>query len=64
MNKCELIAGIAANAGISKRSAENALNATIKTILDALLDGEKVQLVGVGTFEVKERAPRSKEHLL
>ncbi len=58
MNKTELIDSIAKNAGLSKKDAEAALQATIESIESALAAGEKVTLVGFGTFEVKERAAR------
>lgn len=59
MNKAELVSGIAENAGVSKREAEKVLYATLKTITDTLASGENIQLVGFGTFEVKERAGRT-----
>ena len=55
MTKQELIAAVAENAGIKKVEAEKAITATFETITHAL---EKVQLVGFGTFEVKDRAAR------
>ena len=58
MNKTELIAAIANNAEISKKDAEKALKAVVDVITDELKKGEKVQLVGFGTFEVSERAAR------
>ncbi len=58
MNKSELIAAISAQAEISKKDAEAALNATIDAIKGALKKGDKVQLVGFGSFEVRERAER------
>ncbi len=58
MNKTELIAAIAENAEISKKDAEKALKAFADVITDELKKGEKVQLVGFGTFEVSERAAR------
>lgn len=58
MNKAELIANVAATAGLSKKDAEKALNALIESITDALKKGDKVQLVGFGTFEVRARAER------
>ena len=58
MNKSELVAAIAQNAELSKKDAENALTATINAISKALADGDKVQLVGFGTFDVRERAAR------
>lgn len=58
MNKTELVAAIAAKAELSKKDAEKALNAVIESIEGALKANDKVQLVGFGTFEVKERAAR------
>ena len=57
MNKTELINAIAAE-GLSKKDAEKALNAMTGAIGDALAKGETVQLMGFGTFSVKERAAR------
>ena len=58
MNKTELIAEIAERAEISKKDAEKALKAFTDVVADELVKGEKVQLVGFGTFEVSERADR------
>ena len=58
MNKAELIAAVAAAAEISKKDAETAVTATLDTITTALKEGDKVQLVGFGSFEVKKRAAR------
>ncbi len=58
MNKTELIAAIAEKAGLSKKDAEKALNATLDTVADALAAGDKVQLVGFGGFETKKREAR------
>jgi len=58
MNKTELVAAIADNAGISKKDAEKALKAFTDVVADELKGGNKVQLVGFGTFEVSERAAR------
>ena len=58
MNKTELINAVAAKAEISKKDAEKALTAVLGSIEDALKAGDKVQLIGFGTFEVKERAAR------
>ena len=58
MNKAELIAAVAAAAEISKKDAETAVTATLDTITTALKEGDKVQLVGFGSFEVKVRAER------
>ena len=56
MNKAELIAAVAAAAEISKKDAETAVSATLDAITAALKEGDKVQLVGFGSFEVKSRA--------
>ena len=58
MNKTELIAAMADQAGISKKDAEKALSAFVQVVADELKNGGKVQLVGFGTFEVSERAAR------
>ena len=58
MNKAELVAAVAEKAGLSKKDSEKAVNAAFDTITAALVAGEKVQLVGFGAFEVKERGPR------
>ena len=58
MNKTELTAAIAEQAGISKKDAEKALKAFTDVVADELKKGEKVQLVGFGTFEVTSRAAR------
>ena len=58
MNKTQFIEAVAAKADIKKKDAEAAVNAFAAVIADALKAGEKVQLVGFGTFEVKERAAR------
>ncbi len=58
MNKTELVEKIAAGAGLSKVDAKKALDATIDAIKQALIDGEKVALVGFGTFSVNERPAR------
>ena len=58
MNKIELIASIADKAALSKKDAEKALNAFVASVEEALKAGEKVQLVGFGSFEVRERAER------
>ena len=59
MNKAELIAAVAAAAEISKKDAETAVSATLDAITAALKEGDKVQLVGFGSFEVKSRAART-----
>lgn len=58
MNKTELIATVAERAGMSKRDAERVVNATVEAITESLTKGEKVQLSGFGTFEVKDREAR------
>ena len=58
MNKTDLIEKIAAGAGISKADAKKALDATVVAIKDALAKGDKVALVGFGTFSVSERPAR------
>ena len=59
MNKTQFIEAVAQKAEISKREAEAAVNAMTAVIADELKAGEKVQLIGFGTFEVKARAARS-----
>ena len=59
MNNTELIAAAAEKAGLSKKDTETVVNATIDVIAGALADGDKVQLVGFGAFEVKSRAERT-----
>ena len=67
MNKTELVAAIAERTELTKKDADNALKAFIDVVGDELSKGEKVQLAGLGTFEVAERAereginPRTKE---
>ena len=58
MNKAELIAAVAEKAGLSKKDSEAAVNAALDAITAALQEGDKVQLVGFGSFEVKSRAAR------
>ena len=58
MNKAELIAAVAENAELTKKDAEKAVKAFIDVVTDELKKGEKVQVVGFGTFEVAERAAR------
>lgn len=59
MNKVELVNAVAAKAEITKKDAEKAVSAVLESIEGALVAGEKVQLIGFGTFEVKERAART-----
>ena len=58
MNKAELINAVAEKAALSKKDSEAAVNAALEAITGALSDGEKVQLVGFGSFEVKKREAR------
>ena len=58
MNKAELISAGAMKADVSKKDAEAVLTAALDTITEALAEGEKVQLVGFGSFELKKRAAR------
>ena len=58
MNKTELIAAAAEKAGLSKKDTEKVVNAVFDAITEALAQGDKVQLVGFGAFEVKERGER------
>ena len=58
MNKTELVDAIAAKTELSKKDAEKALKAFVEVVTDELKKGEKIQLVGFGTFEVSERAAR------
>ena len=58
MNKAELIAKIAEDSKLTKKAAETALDAFVTSVEGALKKGEKVQLVGFGTFEVRQRAAR------
>lgn len=59
MNKSELAAAIVAKTGFTKKDSEKALNAVIEVISDSLQAGDKVQVVGFGTFEVKSRPART-----
>ena len=59
MNKQELITAAAEKTGFSKKDTEALLNAALETITKALEENEKVQLVGFGSFEIKERAART-----
>ncbi|MEG0570446.1 MAG: HU family DNA-binding protein [Oscillospiraceae bacterium] len=58
MTKVELVTAIAEKTNLTKKDAEKALNATIESISESLKAGDKVQLVGFGTFEVRDRAAR------
>ena len=59
MNKAELIAAVAEKAGLSTKDSEAVVNAALDAITAALQEGDKVQLVGFGSFEVKSRAART-----
>jgi len=59
VNKTELVANVAEKAGLTKKDAEKALGAVIESIEEALVEGDKIQLIGFGTFEVKDRAART-----
>ena len=58
MTKAELIAVVGEKAGLTKKDADKAVTAVLEAITETLVNGEKVSLVGFGTFEVKERAER------
>lgn len=58
MNKSDLVAAMAAKTGETKKSAEETLNAFVDVVTEALVKGDKVQLVGFGSFEVRKRAAR------
>ncbi len=58
VNKTELVAGVAEKTGMTKKDAEKAVNALFESIQEALTSGDKVQMIGFGTFEVKERPAR------
>lgn len=59
MNKTELIAVVAEKGGIAKKDAEKAVTAVLDAVVDSVANGEKVQLVGFGTFEQRERNERT-----
>ncbi len=58
MNKAELVSSIAEKADMTKKDAANTLDITLETIKEALSNGDKVQLIGFGTFETRYRQPR------
>ena len=58
MNKAELVAAVAAKTGETKKAAEASVDAIVSVIKEALMEGDKVQLVGFGSFEVRKRAAR------
>lgn len=70
MNKTELIASVADKSGLTKKDAEKAVNALFASVEEALIANDKVQIVGFGTFEVRERKerkgrnPQSKEEII
>lgn len=59
MNKAELISAVAAEAGLSKVDAKKAVEAFVSTVTNALKEGDKVSLIGFGTFSVSERSERA-----
>lgn len=59
MNKADLVGKVAEKAGLTKKDAEKAINAFVASVQEALVKKDKVQLIGFGTFEVKERAART-----
>jgi len=59
VNKTELIANVADKAGLTKKDAEKAVNALFATVQEALVEGDKIQVIGFGTFEVTERKART-----
>ena len=59
MNKSQLVAKVAEKAGLTKKDAEKAVNGLFASVQEALVKKDKVQLIGFGTFEVKERAART-----
>lgn len=58
MNKSDLLVNMSEKSGLKKSDAERALNAFIETVTESLIEGDKVQLVGFGTFEVRDRKAR------
>ena len=70
MNKTELIGALAAKTGMTRKDSEKALNAAVASITEALTNGDKVQIVGFGTFEVRERGekkcinPKTKQEMI
>ena len=60
LNKQELVANVAEQASLTKKDAEKAVNAVFETIKGALSEGDKIQLIGFGTFEVKDRARKGR----
>lgn len=70
MNKVELVSSVAQKSGLSKKDSEKAVTAMLDSIVETVASGDKVQLVGFGTFEVRERQqrtgrnPRTKEEII
>ncbi len=70
MNKVELVSSVAQKSGLSKKDSEKAVTAILDSIVETVATGEKVQLVGFGTFEVRERKertgrnPRTREEII
>ena len=62
MNKTELVASVAEKSGLTKKDSEKAVNAVLAAITESMENGEKVQLVGFGTFEVRERKARKAQN--
>lgn len=62
MNKTELVAMVAEKASMSKKDAGVAVDSTLRVIVDAMAKGDKIQLVGFGTFETKHRAERTSKN--
>ncbi len=58
MNKTELIAAVAEKSGLSRKDSEKAVNAALEALTNALVEGDKIQLVGFGAFSVKDRPER------
>ncbi len=59
MNKVKLVASVAEKAGLSKKDAEKAVAAVLDSVVEAVANGDKVQLIGFGTFELRVRAART-----
>ena len=62
MNKTELVASVAEKSGLTKKDSEKAVNAVLAAITESMENGEKEQLVGFGTFEVRERKARKAQN--
>ena len=58
MTKAELVANVAEKAGLTKKDTDKAVSAVFETIKQALVEGDKVQVLGFGTFEIRERSAR------